>query len=71
MTTIDKEINAIMISIAEILTHCEEHENSSKLDKLNNSSAKILIKEIHLCILRHTYRIDNIRHNYDTIEEPL
>ena len=34
-------------------------------------SAKILVKELHLCILRHTYRVDNIRHNYDTLEDLL
>jgi hypothetical protein len=49
----------------------ENRENLTKMDKLTQDSAKILVKELHLCILRHTYRVDNIRHNYDTLEDLL
>ena len=71
MNTIDQQINQIMTAISEIVANTENTENLTKLDKLTQDSAKILVKELHLCILRHTYRVDNIRHNYDTMEELL
>jgi hypothetical protein len=65
-----------MAAISEIVLNTENcntetQENLTKMDKLTHDSAKIMVKEVHLCILRHTYRIDNIRHNYDTMEELL
>ena len=71
MNTIDQQINQIMMAISEIIANTESTANGTKLDKLTQDSAKILVKELHLCILRHTYRVDNIRHNYDTMEELL
>lgn len=71
MNTTDQQINQIMTAISEIVANTESTANGTKLDKLTRDSAKILVKEVHLCILRHTYRIDNIRHNYDTMEELL
>ena len=71
MNTIDQQINKVMTAISEIVANTESTANGTKLDKLTRDSAKILVKELHLCILRHTYRIDNIRHNYDTMEELL
>jgi hypothetical protein len=71
MNTTDKSINQIMTAISEIVANTESTANGTKLDKLTRDSAKILVKELHLCILRHSYRIDNIRHNYDTMEELL
>ena len=71
MNTIDQQINQIMTAISEIIANTESTANGTKLDKLTRDSAKILVKELHLCILRHTYRVDNIRHNYDTMEELL
>ena len=71
MNTTDKQINQIMTAISEIVANCENCDNLTKMDKLTQDSAKILVKELHLCILRHTYRVDNIRHNYDTMEELL
>ena len=71
MTPIDQQINNVMTAISEIVANTESTANGTKLDKLTRDSAKILVKEVHLCILRHTYRIDNIRHNYDTMEELL
>ena len=71
MNTTDQQINNIMTAISEIVANSEHSEKSSKIDKLTQDSAKILVKELHLCILRHSYRIDNIRHNYDTMEELL
>lgn len=71
MTPIDTQINNVMTAISEIVANTESTANGTKLDKLTRDSAKILVKELHLCILRHTYRIDNIRHNYDTMEELL
>lgn len=71
MNNIDKHINAIMTEIGEIANQSNHTMNGSKLDQLNLDSAKILVKEIHLCIMRHTYRIDNIRHNYNTMEDLL
>lgn len=71
MNTTDTQINAIMSAISEIVANAENTENITKMDKLTQDSAKIMVKELHLCILRHTYRIDNIRHNYDTMEELL
>lgn len=71
MNTTDQQINQIMTAISEIVANTENTENLTKMDKLTQDSAKILVKELHLCILRHTYRVDNIRHNYDTMEELL
>jgi hypothetical protein len=71
MNTTDQQINQIMTAISEIVANTESTANGTKLDKLTRDSAKILVKELHLCILRHTHRIDNIRHNYDTMEELL
>jgi len=71
METIDKHINGIMTEIGEIVTQCDNYINPTKLDKLTLDSAKILVKELHLCIMRHTYWVDNIRNNYDTLEDLL
>jgi hypothetical protein len=71
MTPIDTQINHIMTALSEIVATCDVNENLSKIDKLTQDSAKIMVKELHLCILRHSYRIDQIRHNYDTMEELL
>jgi hypothetical protein len=71
MNTTDQQINQIMTAISEIVANTESTANGTKLDKLTRDSAKILVKELHLCILRHTYRVDNIRHNYDTLEDLL
>jgi hypothetical protein len=71
MDNTDKHINEIMTAISEIVLNAENRENLTKMDKLTQDSAKILVKELHLCILRHTYRVDNIRHNYDTLEDLL
>ena len=71
MDNTDKHINEIMTAISEIVANTDNEQNPSKMDKLTQDSAKILVKELHLCILRHTYRVDNIRHNYDTLEDLL
>jgi len=71
MDNTDKHINEIMTAISEIVLNAENRENLTKFEKLTLDSAKILVKELHLCILRHTYRVDNIRHNYDTLEDLL
>ena len=71
MENTDQQINHIMTAISEIVLNAENRENLTKMDKLTQDSAKILVKELHLCILRHTYRVDNIRHNYDTLEDLL
>ena len=71
MENTDQQINHIMTAISEIVANCETQENLTKMDKLTQDSAKIMVKELHLCILRHTYRVDNIRHNYDTLEDLL
>ena len=71
MENTDQQINHIMTAISEIVANSETQQNPSKMDKLTQDSALIMVKELHLCILRHTYRVDNIRHNYDTMEELL
>jgi len=71
MNTTDTQINAIMSAISEIIANAENCENLTKMDKLTQDSALIMVKELHLCILRHTYRVDNIRHNYDAMEDLL
>lgn len=71
MNTTDTQINAIMSAISEIVANAENTDNLTKMDKLTQDSAKIMVKELHLCILRHTYRIDNIRHNYNEMEDLL
>ena len=71
MKTIDTHINKVMFEIDEIIHQCNHYTDPTKLDKLTLDSAKIMVKELHLCILRHTYRVDNIRHNYDTLEDLL
>jgi hypothetical protein len=60
-----------MSAISEIIANAENCENLTKMDKLTQDSALIMVKELHLCILRHTYRVDNIRHNYDAMEDLL
>jgi len=69
MNTIDTQINAVMTAISEIVANSETQQNPSKMDKLTQDSALIMVKELHLCILRHTYRVDNIRHNFNEMEE--
>jgi hypothetical protein len=71
MNTTDTQINAIMSANSEIVANAENTDNLTKMDKLTQDSAKIMVKELHLCILRHTYRVDNIRHNFDEMEELL
>ena len=71
MNTIDTQINAVMTAISEIVANTENEENPSKMDKLTQDSVLIMVKELHLCILRHTYRVYNIRHNYDAMEDLL
>jgi hypothetical protein len=71
MENTDQQINHIMTAISEIVLNAENRENLTKMDKLTQDSAKIMVKELHLCILRHTYRVDNIRHNYDAMEDLL
>ena len=71
MENLDIHINKVMFEIDEIIHQCNNYAEPTKLDKLTLDSAKILVKELHLCILRHTYRVDNIRHNYDTLEDLL
>ena len=71
MENLDIHINKVMFEIDEIISQCNNYPEPTKMDKLTQDSAKILVKELHLCILRHTYRVDNIRHNYDTLEDLL
>ena len=62
------EFEAIMDQIQEIVSAAGVNNTATRYEAKENESLQILAKEIHLCILRHSYRMDNLRHAYDEQE---
>ena len=62
------EFEAIMDQIQEIVAAAGVNNTATRYEAKENESLQILAKEIHLCILRHSYRMDNLRHAYDEQE---
>ena len=62
------EFDAIMNQIQEIVAAAGVNNTATRFEAKENESLQILAKEIHLCILRHSYRMDNLRHAYDEQE---
>ena len=62
------EFEAIMDQIQEIVAAAGVNNTATRFEAKENESLQILAKEIHLCILRHSYRMDNLRHAYDEQE---
>ena len=50
MENTDQQINHIMTAISEIVLNAENRENLTKMDKLTQDSAKIMVKEQHLLL---------------------
>lgn len=55
----ENEINEIM-SWLEVIAQSTKEPNPNPVDQHINHSLQILIKEIHLSIMRHNFRINNI-----------
>jgi hypothetical protein len=58
------EFAAIMDQIQELATAAGVNNTATRYEAKENESLLIIAKEIHLCIMRHTYRMDNLRHTY-------
>lgn len=59
------EFLAIMDQVQELVTASGINNTATRYESKENESLQIIAKELHLCILRHTYRMDNLRHTYD------
>jgi hypothetical protein len=59
------EFEAIMDQIHELANAAGVNNTATRYEAKENESIQILAKELHLCILRHSYRMDNLRHSYD------
>jgi hypothetical protein len=59
------EFEAIMDQIHELVLAADVNNTATRYEAKENESIQILAKELHLCILRHSYRMDNLRHSYD------
>jgi S-adenosylmethionine/arginine decarboxylase-like enzyme len=59
------EFEAIMDQIQELANAASVNNTATRFEAKENESLLIIAKEIHLCIMRHTYRMDNLRHTYD------
>jgi hypothetical protein len=62
------EFEAIMDQIQELVAAAGVNNTATRFEAKENESLQILAKEIHLCIMRHSYRMDNLRHAYDEQE---
>lgn len=62
------EFLAIMDQVQELVSAAGINNSATRYESKENESLQIIAKEIHLCILRHTYRMDNLRHTYDQQE---
>ncbi len=54
-----------MDQVHELTNAAAVNNTATRYESKENESLQIIAKEIHLCILRHTYRMDNLRHTYD------
>jgi hypothetical protein len=59
------EFAAIMEQIQKLANAGGTSNSATRFEAKENESLQIIAKEIHLCIMRHTYRMDNLRHTYD------
>ncbi len=66
---INDEIDKIMQSITNLIEDTQTPKEPNSLETQEIKSALILIKELHLCILRYSYRIDYARHNHDYFDK--
>jgi hypothetical protein len=62
------EFSTIMDQVQELVNAAAINNSATKYEAKENESLQIIAKELHLCILRHTYRMDNLRHTYDQQE---
>jgi hypothetical protein len=58
------EFAAIMDQIQKLANAAGTSNSATRYEAKENESLQIIAKEIHLCIMRHTYRMDNLRHTY-------
>ena len=63
-----KEFDSIMDQIQELVSAAGVNNTATRYEAKENESLQILAKEVHLCILRHSYRMDNLRHAYNEQE---
>jgi hypothetical protein len=59
------EFSAIMEQIQKLINAAGTSNSATRYESKENESLQIIAKDIHLCIMRHTYRMDNLRHTYD------
>ena len=62
------EFDAIMERIGDLVAAAGINNTATWYEAKENESLQILSKELHLCIMRHTYRMDNLRHSYNEQE---
>jgi hypothetical protein len=58
------EFQTVMDQIQELINAAGVNNTATRYEAKENESLQIVAKEIHLCIMRHTYRMDNLRHAY-------
>lgn len=63
-----KEFDSIMDQIQELVSAAGVNNTATRYESKENESLQILAKELHLCIMRHSYRMDNLRHSYNEQE---
>lgn len=63
-----KEFDSIMDQIQELVSAASFNNTTTRYEAKENESLQILAKELHLCIMRHSYRMDNLRHSYNEQE---
>ena len=59
------EFSCIMDHVQELINASGVNNSATRYEAKENESLQIIAKELHLCIMRHTYRMDNLRHTYD------
>ena len=57
-----------MDQIQELVIASGVNNTATRYESKENESLQILAKELHLCIMRHSYRMDNLRHSYNEQE---
>ena len=59
------EFSAIMEHIQKLVNAAGTSNSATRYESKENESLQIVAKELHLCIARHQYRMDSLRHTYD------
>jgi hypothetical protein len=62
---IEKEIDKIMDIVNNLVILTQTKKDLNALEKHEIQSTLILIKELHLCVIRNSYRIDLARNNFE------